>query len=148
MAVLTRNDILNGKKNIQTIKIKELGGELKLRPLTDGELQRVLRTMSLGNFGSIDAKPVLKNGELDKEATMNNLKINIDVEESEKNKYEAACLAIRISLDHDEYEDKFTEEDIKQFPAGSVDSISSKVFEISGVNDPDPERMKRFRTGK
>jgi hypothetical protein len=148
-AILTRADIINGKKNIQTFKFKELNGELKLRPLTDGELSRVIARMNSGGFGSLNAKPVInKDGGLDKDATMKNLEIDIGVEEAAQAKYNASCLAVAISLDHDEYEDKFTEDDIKQFPAGSVDAVASKVFEISGVADPDPERVQRFRGRK
>lgn len=148
MAVLTRADIINGKQNIQTIKFEELGGSLKLRPLTDGELQRITVNMNMGGLKNMKAQPVMKNGKMDKEATMATLLEEVDLTAAAEHKYEASCEAIAISLDHDEYPDKFTIEDIKAFPAGSVDVVASKVFEISGVDDPDNDRMTRFRGGK
>lgn len=148
MAVLTRADIINGKQNIQTIKFEELGGSLKLRPLTDGELQRITVNMNMGGLKNMKAQPVMKNGKMDKEATMATLLEEVDLTAAAEHKYEASCEAIAISLDHDEYPDKFTIEDVKAFPAGSVDVVASKVFEISGVDDPDNDRMTRFRGGK
>jgi hypothetical protein len=148
MAVLTRADIINGKQNIQTIEFKELDGSLKLRPLTDGELQRVVTDMNMGGLKKMKAQPVMKNGKMDKEATMATLLEEVDLTAAAEQKYEASCLAISLSLDHDEYPDKFTIEDVKAFPAGSVNPVASKVFEISGVDDPDNDRMTRFRGGK
>lgn len=148
MAVLTRADIINGKQNIQTITFEELGGSLKLRPLTDGELQRITVNMNMGGLKNMKAQPVMKNGKMDKEATMATLLEEVDLTAAAEHKYEASCEAIAISLDHDEYPDKFTVEDVKAFPAGSVDVVASKVFELSGVDDPDNDRMTRFRGGK
>lgn len=148
MAVLTRADIINGKKNIQTIHFDEVGGKLKLRPLTDCELQRVIQTMNMGALKNLKAKPIMKGKELDREATLNTLIEDVDLTEAGKYKYRASLQAIKFSLDHDDYEDKFTEEDIGSFPPGSVDVVASKVFEISGVDDPDNERVKRFRKRK
>lgn len=150
MAIITRSDIIGGKKKVESYNFPKIGGELRLRPLTDNEMQKVTARMKSEGIGETEVKPVIKNGKVDKEATMSGVDMKFNVETAQMAAYSASRLAITISLDNDENtdEEKFTEEELGEFPAGSVDEIASKVFEISGVKDIDPERMNRFRPGE
>ena len=150
MAVITRSDIISGKNNVETFHFDKIGGELRLRPLTDHEMQKIVARIKSEGIGTIKAKPVMKNGTVDKDATMDGINMDFNIENAQMANYQGACLAITMSLDNEENseEEKFTEDELKQFPAGSVDEIAAKVFEISGVDDPDPERMRKFRKGE
>lgn len=150
MAVLNRNAIISGKDNVETFHFDKLDGELRLRPLNDFELQKVTARMKSEGIGTVNAKPVMKNGTVDKDATMDNIDMEFNVETAQMAAYSASCFAITLSLDNKDNsdEEKFTEDELKEFPAGSVDEIASKVFEISGVDDPNPERMQKFRSGE
>jgi hypothetical protein len=140
MAILTKNEIINGKKVIKEFNFKTLGGSLKLRPLTDGDYHKVHAIVQGGGIGSINTKPVMKNGEMDKDATLSSLDFDIDIMEADNAKFKADCQAIVYSLTHDESEDVWTVEDVGKFPAGSVNEIAMKVYEISGVADPNTTR--------
>jgi hypothetical protein len=150
MNVLKRSAIIGGKKEVGTYEFERAGGALRLRPLTDIEMQKVTARMKSEGIGETKINPIMKNGVVDKEATMNNVDVKFNVETAQMAAYSASRLAIVISLDNEENteEEKFTEEELGKFPAGSVDEIASKVFEISGVKDIDPERMKQFRPGE
>jgi len=147
MGILTKADIINGKNNIKPFDFPELGGELLLRPLTDGEYHRVINLIAGKGIGNFDITPTIKDGELDKEATMESVKLDLDVGKIEQNSFKANCLAVSLSLTHDENDEKFTVKDIELFPAGSVEKIAEMVYEITGVTNPKnmQNEMKNFR---
>ena len=148
MAIIKRSDIIGGKSKVEVFESEKLGGELRLRPLTDNEMQKVTARLKSEGIGETNVKPVLnKDGSVNKEATMQGIDVKFNVENAQMAAYNASKLAIVISLDNEENseEERFTEEELGEFPAGSVDEIAAKVFELSGVDDPNPERMKKFR---
>jgi hypothetical protein len=118
--------------------------------LTDGEYHKVNAIVQGGGIGSINTKPVMKDGEMDKEATLSSLDFDIDIIEADNAKFKADCQAIVFSLSHLESEDVWTVEDVEKFPAGSVNEISLKVYELSGVADPNNTRknVESFRDGE
>ena len=67
----------------------------------------------------------------------------IDPLESAEKKYEADVKAVYFSMKHEENKDEWTEQEIKDFfPAGAVEETALKVYEISGVTDPDKQRRE------
>ena len=73
----------------------------------------------------------------------NEIDYEIDPSLSAQKRYEADILAIKLSLKND-----FTEEGIKQWPVGSIKEVALKVYELSGVDDPNNtrrEEMEKFR---
>lgn len=147
MVLLSKSDIINGKNNIQTVEFPELNGELLLRPLTDGEYHRVIKAITGKGIGNFGITPTIKDGEIDKDATMETVKLDLDVGVLEENSFKANCLAVSLSLTHDENDEKYTQKEVEQFPAGIVEKIAAKVYEITGVNDPKnmQAQMKSFR---
>lgn len=147
MAIITKADIINGKNNIQQVEFPELNGELLLRPLTDGEYHRVISLIAGKGIGNFDITPTIKDGEIDKEATMESVKLDLDVGKIEENSFKANCLAVSLSLTHSENDEKYTQKDVEQFPAGSVEKIAEKVYEITKVRNPKnlQNEMKNFR---
>jgi len=147
MVLLSKADIINGKSNIQTVEIPELEGELLLRPLTDGEYHRVIKLITGKGIGNFGITPTIKEGEIDQDATMETVKLDLDVGALEENSFKANCLAVSLSLTHEENEEKYTQKEVEQFPAGTVEKIAQKVYEITGVSDPKNMKgqMKSFR---
>jgi hypothetical protein len=148
--ILTKSDIINGKNNIQEIKFPQLNGSLKLRPLTDGEYQKITNLMKNGGLGKIKTTINTQNTDKTKETIANMLDLEIDPLLAEKQRYKADITAIHYSLDHKENKEIWTLNEIKQFPAGTIDIIARKVYEISGIADPNTTRqeIKTFRTKK
>lgn len=147
MKVLTKADIIGGKKNIKTVEFEELEGKLKLRPISDDEYHRVLEIITGEGVGTFNLNPVIEGGDINQEATMKTVKLDLDLAKIEQNSFKANCLAVSLSLTHDENKEKFTPEEVGDFPAGSVQIIAAKVYEISGVDDPKnmQNEMKNFR---
>jgi hypothetical protein len=149
--ILTKSDIINGKNNIQEIEIPQLNGSLKLRPLTDGEYQKITNLMKNGGLGKI--KTTIKTTDTTNETQeniSNLLDLEIDPLLAEKQRYKADITAIHYSLDHKENKEIWTLQEIKQFPAGTIDTIAQKVYQISGIADPNTTRqeIKSFRPKK
>lgn len=148
--ILTKADILNGKNNIQEIEFPKLKGSLKLRPLSDGEYQKINNLMKNGGIGTVKTQINPKEHNKTEKSLQNLLDIEISPQAADKARYDADVKAIYYSLQHDEATEKWTEKDVKTLPAGSVDMIAMKVYEISGITDPNSTRqeVETFRTRK
>jgi hypothetical protein len=144
--ILSKDDILNGKNAIQEIEIEKLGGSLKLRPLTDGEIQEINRLIQQGGLkpikGKVEAERAKRNKKKGEE-----IDFEVDPMMASERSYDADVKAVFYGLQHDESPDTYTTDEIKSFPAGSVEEIALKVFEISGIDDPNKARseMEKFR---
>lgn len=144
--VFHKSDIINGKNSIREIKIEKLNNTLKLRPLTDGEVQEINRMMTQGGLkplkGKIETDKIRK-----KKGTGNDIDYEVDPMLSAESSYNADVKAVFYSLRHEEDTDNWSEEDIKGFPAGAVEETALQVYKISGIDDPNKTRndMINFR---
>lgn len=151
MPLINKADIIEGKNNIQKFDFKTLKGALKLRPLTDGESHKVNALMKNGGLmplrGQVEAKPKNKRRSKDNEdeERKTNIDYEIDPMVAEEARYEADVKAIYFSMQHPETKEgeTWTEDEIMEhWPAGSVDEVAKKVYEISGLEDPNETRNK------
>ena len=148
--MITKSDIINGKHNIIEVeieKLKDIGdGKLKLRPLTDGEFHRINALMRNGGVKTMKGKLTPEEARKQKRKLSNGkseVGFEIDPIESAEKKYEADVKAVYFSMKHEENKDEWTEQEIKDFfPAGAVEETALKVYEISGVTDPDKQRRE------
>lgn len=147
--VLTRSAIINGKKHYEKVEFKKLkdaygDGELKLGHLTDGDLSEIENLMQNGGINPISMSINPDPKDRNKQAIMAKQKMDILVDpiESEKARYDADVLAVCRSLNNADENEGWTEDDIKRWPAGSVREVALKIYEISGVDDPDLTRRK------
>lgn len=143
---LTRQDILSGRRKEYAYYVEELGGELTLHPLTDGQWAQITAMKSAG--GKMAGKPVIgARGELDAAASSANMRVEIDLATSVTNEYEAACLAVAYSLsDTSVGGETWTVADVKRMePAGVVKKIAAKVYAISGISKAVVEWAESFR---
>ena len=145
---LTKSAILQGKQNVNYIMFEELGGELPLRPLTDGQFNQV-EVMKMGGIkvkGQPKRKPTdfKKKGQQDVEVDMDGMNMELDLEAIQKQDFEADALAVSFAIADGEH---WTPDDVKQLrPPGIVKKIAQAVYELSGATPQGAEDIKSFRT--
>lgn len=110
--------LLNGTKYEKDFTFIVNGEEvvIRLRKLSDAQWSVIQSIMSEGMY-------VEKIGDIQKQ--------RIDASLSVRNMFKANVEAVLCSIVSDE---KFTREDINKFPAGLVEQIAEKVYELSDVS--------------
>lgn len=116
---LTKQAILEGTRLRSTIKVKEYGAEVVIRPLTDGELTKI--------FGVVGAIPLKADGTPD-----------VDGMDVSKN-FEALRMAASMGME----EPKLTLEEVGSMKFGVPEYIGMKVLELSGVSGEEALQKKR-----
>lgn len=131
---LTKADLLKGKDATKDIWFEELGGEISLRPLSSAEWSEV-QAIQISKISIAGKSADLKNKDTSK------MDVNIPMHELTRSQFEANVYAVKCSLG----KEWSTEEVQSLKPAGIVDIIAAKVYEISGVNPAEITEMKDFR---
>jgi hypothetical protein len=144
---LTKAAILNGKDQVFYEHFEELGGELALRPLTEGQFSQVTAVRAAG--AELSGNAVMDaNGEVDRKATGEKMTIKVDMEKAAKMEFEAEVLAVAFSLSSDKG-DTWTDKEVKSLrPVGIVKKIAEKVYAITGAAPKQIEQVKTFRDGE
>lgn len=120
---LTKADILQGRNKIHYVYVDELGGEIALRPLTDGEWAEVEETRLKGMKAK--GKPGSDNPDME-----------LDIADIHRADFAADCLAVAYSMADSEWNIA----DVKSLPAGMAKKIANEVYKITGV-DPGEEGL-------
>lgn len=118
MRKLTRDDIVKGKHQRETIEVDQYGAEVVIRPLTDGELCEVL--------GVIGVIPLQEDGTPDI--------ARIDPTRN----FEALRLAVVKGM----VDPQLTPEEISDMKFGVPEFIGTRILEISGIVT-EPEAKKK-----
>lgn len=133
--LLTKAQILAGRNYTEQVYIAALGGEVKIRPLTDGELTR-LQAELLAKFNLPEG--VSPNGfELGK-LDLSKFDLGSLVEAQRNMEWQIAALCL---VD----EEPWTVEEIKSLPPGVPSLIAKRVLEISGVGEAADRAALLFR---
>lgn len=144
MAKLTKADILKGVNSIRTQYFDKLGGEIDVRPLTEGEWAEIEALRSSG--AKIKGKPTFdRSGNLDIKSMRQNLQVEIDTKELQLMEFEAKAKAVAWGLSTSP-DNQWTVEEVKQLrPVGVIDDIAEFIFKISGVTEESVEEVRNFR---
>lgn len=143
MVKLSKTDILEGRDSEHVVYFEELGGEIVLRPLTDGQWARI--SAIKGDIGKIVTKPSYGKDRLGSISGVADMLLEVDLKRATENEAEADAQAVAYSLS-DPQGEKWTVEDIRKMkPAGVVKKIAAKVYYISGVSKEAAEWAKSFR---
>ena len=134
MAILTKNQILQGINQITQINIEALDGELWLRPLSSAEVNEILNIEAQG-YGTINANNNAR-GQTQAEGKMNLAKM-------QEKQAEAKYTAIHKSINNDKSSDEWSYEEIKDLPSNAIDEIYNKIMELSGA-DVTERDVKQF----
>lgn len=132
--VLTKSEILGGINHIQKINIESLGGELYLRPLSESELMEVdlVEAKALGTFESTQTG---------RKSASNKGKINLA--KATQASSQAKLTKIQLSINNEKNAEEWTLEEIGQLSRETINELSSKVDEISGV-ETTKEDVEKF----
>lgn len=144
MAKLTKADILKGASQVKTQYFEKLGGELDVRPLTEGEWAEI--ESMRGSGVKIKGSPKFdRNGNFDIRSVQKDLQVVIDPKEMQMLEFEAKAKAVAWGLSTSS-DNQWTVEEVKQLrPVGVVDDIAEFIFKISGVTEEGAEEARNFR---
>lgn len=141
---LDKSAILNGAAQVHYEYVEELGGELALVPLTEGQYSQVSIIKSSGikmkGNPSFDAE-----GRPDFSNVASSFTMEMDLEKINESDFEADVLAVAYSLSGGTGE-HWTVEDVKKIrPAGIVSKVAKVVYSITGVTPAKIEQVQNFR---
>jgi len=133
--------VLKGKEYTKKIMIKELGGEIEIRPLTEEQWTEIsARAMK---SAKTEFTPVFdKRGEVDKEKTKDTIKFNLDIELLQKGDFEKNILTCMYGI----VEEGLTEQELRQVsPPGIIEKIANEIYKISGIGEEQLKSLQFFR---
>ncbi len=143
---LTKAELLLGKDNTKTVPIEALGGDVKIRPLTDGEFQEIQSLfvdavqMNIGlTKADFDGKT-----KLDKDDLAEKLETTVDVAQFASADHRSNVLATMYGLSVSETE-TWDEKEVNSLPPGSAEQIAAKVYDFSGAHPEQEVLLRRFR---
>ncbi|RLC34714.1 MAG: hypothetical protein DRZ76_02120 [Candidatus Nealsonbacteria bacterium] len=136
--LLTKEEILRGTNKTEKVFIKELGGEIEIRPLNEEQWAEIEAKIGI----DIDFDVVYdKDGKPDIEKTKQNFKMKLDVEQIQKIEFEKLLLACKYGMTMG-----IKEEELRKIsPPGIVKKIANAVFKISEVSEDQLKELKMFR---
>ena len=137
--------ILKGKEYIKKISIKELGGEIEIRPLTEEQWAAInARAMKSAKteFTPVLIKEGKEKGQIDKEKTKDTIKVSYDIEMLQKGDFEKNILTFTYGI----VEEGLTEQELRQIsPPGIIEKIANEIFKISGIGEEQLKSLQFFR---
>lgn len=137
---LTKDIILKGKDRKVKIFIKELGGEIEIRPLTE-EAWAEIQATGFAKSEMISEPVFDKDGNVDRKGTAKNVQMKFDIEQLTKSNFMQNVLALKYGL-----VEEWTEEEIKSIsPPGIIDKIAKEIYKISEISDEELEDINFFR---
>ena len=136
-----KDRILKGKDFVKKINIKELGGDIQIRPLTEGEWTEI--SSRSVKSAKTEFTPIFnKEGVIDREKTKESIKFNFDVETLQKGDFEKNILTCKYGIK----EEGLTEEDLRQLsPPGIIKKIADEIYKISGIEEEELKALQFFR---
>ena len=137
--VLTKQEILQGIKKIETVFIEALDGEVRLRPLSASEWG-MIEEIEAKALGSFETEEKAFRGQRKKGSMASKARINIEQQTKASNeaKYRAVSLALSI-----EGGEEWNIGDVEAMPVAALKEIFESVQRISGV-DVEGEDVEQF----
>ncbi len=144
--VLKKDDILNGVKDPQLIKIEALDGELPLRPLSKKEWNDIEKIEAKA-YGKFEANETAQKGRRQIKQSEMKTKGIIDLEKQSKAEFEGKSQAIFLSINNTHNDaDKWKKEEVQGLSPDSFDEIFKAVQKLSGIKleDEDEDEEKEM----
>lgn len=138
--LLTKDMILKGRDRIVNIFIQELGGEVRIRPLTE-EAWAEIQSVGFGKSEMVSSATFDKDGNIDRKETAKNVKMKFSMEQLSKGNFMQNVIALKYGL-----VEEWTEEEIKSIsPPGIIIKIAEEIYKISKISKADLEEINFFR---
>jgi hypothetical protein len=133
--------ILKGKEYTEKIIIKELGGEIEIRPLTE-EQWATISTRAMRSAKTEFTPVINKKGEVDKDKTRETIRFSVDVETINKANFEKNVLTCLYGI----VEEGLTEQELRNIsPPGIIEKIAKEIFKVSGIGEEQLKELQFFR---
>lgn len=141
--MITKEELLKGNKLVKTVTIKELGGDIEIRPLNEGQWAEI--DAKKVEMFKIDIEPVMKQVDgqkvYDNEKTRDNIKITSDLSKSKNIEFETNLLICKYGMVLE-----FTIDELKQIsPPGVIKKIADEILKLSQINEEELQELKSFR---
>lgn len=141
--MITKEELLKGNKLVKTVTIKELGGDIEIRPLNEGQWAEI--DAKKVEMFKIDIEPVMKQVDgqkvYDSEKTRDNIKITSDLSKSKNIEFETNLLICKYGMVLE-----FTIDELKQIsPPGVIKKIADEILKLSQINEEELQELKSFR---
>lgn len=140
--LLTKNEILEGIKKVETVCIEALQGEVKIRPLSAvewGEIEEI-EAKALGSF---ETQEKAMRGQRKKSSVESKARINIEQQTKASNEAKYKAVSLALSVDGEEW----TIEEVQCMPIAALKEIFENVQRISGV-DLEEDDVEQFPKDK
>jgi len=138
--LLTKAIILKGKDRKVKIFIKELGGEIEIKPLTE-EAWAEIQAVGFAKSEMVSNAVLDKDGNIDRKETAKSVQIKFNMEQLAKSNFMQNVLTLKYGL-----VEEWTEEDIKSIsPPGTIDKIAEEIYKISEISKGELEDINFFR---
>lgn len=138
--LLTKEIILKGKDRRVKIYVKELGGEIEIKPLTE-EAWADIQSAGFSKSEMIGSAAFDKDGNVDRKETAKNVQMKFNMEQLAKSNFLQNILALRYGL-----VEEWTEEEIKSIsPPGIIDKVAKEIYKISEISEGELEDINFFR---
>ncbi len=142
---LTKAELLQGKTARRTVPISALGGEVEIRPLTDGEFHSIQQKFVQAVSMKLDISPEDLETEIgpDTPKLASKLNTEIDVAEFAQADYESSLMAAAFGLTVGGEE--WSMEEVEQLPPGAAEQIADEVYDLSGARPEQEVVLRHFR---
>ena len=136
--VLSKDELLNGSKNITEFRPKNYDDVIFLRPLTIGEINSLeeMKSKALGTYVANETASTSKKKRVKGKMTA---QAKVSVEKTTIADNKAQIKAVMWSLDNDSMPYQLTEEEVNSMDEPLFKEIIAKVKEISHWEDEDLE---------
>jgi hypothetical protein len=135
--MITKEELLKGNKLVKTVTIKELGGEIQIRPLTEEQWAEI--EARKGDVFDIEVRGAINSEKDAREKIKKGMQLN--TKKLMKAEFEQNILACKYGLVMD-----ITEDELRQIsPPGIVKKIALEIYKISSINEEDIDALKSFR---
>ena len=132
--ILSKADILRGKDRKVEFFVEELGGSLILSPMTCAQWAEVQAMQAEGLSIVGDAKDIAR-GDSSK------IQMSLNTQQISRAEFNSKAYAVKCSLGDD-----WSIDEVKSIsPAGLIEKIALKVYEISGVGKDQGGVLETFR---
>jgi hypothetical protein len=136
--LLTKEEILKGTNKIEKVFVKQLGGEIEVRPLNEEQWAEIEAKIGINMDFAIAYG---KDGKPDRKQTEKNFKMDLDIEKIQKIEFEKCLLACQYGMILD-----ITEQELRNIsPPGVVKIIADAVYKVSDVSEEQLKELKMFR---
>lgn len=144
---LSKHEILQGNRARRSVPIEALGGEVKIRPLTDGEfhaIQMVFVEAVRTQFNFDDGD--FSKGQLTENDIASKFNAQFNIREFAEADHSTDVMASAYGLSVDD--EVWTTEEVEQLPPGAVKLIANEVFDLSGARPEQEAMLRSFREDK